>query len=153
MDEIKAQTDSKQEFTRKVKQILVKYFEDKKEIKVAYLYGSFVTGRGFTDSDIDIALLTEPYKERMESHKVRVQYQAEISRLLRRDIDLVFLQEVGEILAFQVMSEGQVVFERNRAEHRTFRAYRLVQCLDFKFLENRMQKGMIAAMRRNVIGQ
>ncbi|ODS34468.1 MAG: nucleotidyltransferase [Candidatus Scalindua rubra] len=144
---------SKHELIRRMKQLLKKYFKDKEEIKAAYLYGSIVIGRDLKDSDVDIALLTTPYKDHIESYKARVKYHTDISRLIKKDVDLVFLQEVGELLAFQILREGKVIFERDRNMHRSFRATRLIQCLDYQFLENRMQKGMIAAMRRSVIGQ
>lgn len=95
-----------------------------------------------------MALLTKPYKERAESYEARVRYQADISSLLKRDIDLVFLQEAGELLSFEILNTGKIIFERDREANRSFIGTRLVQCLDFKFLETQMQKGMIAAMRR-----
>ncbi len=144
---------SKQESMRRMKQIIVKYFEDRKEIRAAYLYGSIVTGKNVMDNDVDIALLTAPYKDSVQSQRDKVRYQVEISRLIKRDVDLVFLQEAGELLSFQILKIGQVIFERDREVHRSFRAFRLIQCLDFQFLENRMQRGMIGAMKRCVIGQ
>ncbi len=138
---------------KKIKQILNRYFEDKKEITTAYLFGSVVAVKNIVDSDVDIALLTAPFKDRMESYKARIRYQTEISRLINRDVDLSFLREAGELLSFQILKNGQVIFERDRAAHRYFRAFRLIQCLDFQFLQDRMQRGMIADMRRNIIGQ
>ena len=99
------------------------------------------------NSDVDIALLTNPYKNLMESQRARVRYQTEISRLIEREVDLVFLQEAGELLSYQILSKGQVVVETDKEIHRSFRAYRLIKCLDFQFLEDRMKKGMVTAMR------
>ncbi|HHT9134083.1 MAG TPA: type VII toxin-antitoxin system MntA family adenylyltransferase antitoxin [Candidatus Avalokitesvara rifleensis] len=142
----------KQESIEGLREILTKYFEDKNEVKAAYLYGSIVSGKNVKDSDVDIALLTERYKDRIQGDRARVRYQIEISKLTRKDVDLVFLQEAGELLCFQILETGQVIFERDKEMHRSFRAYRLVECLDFQFLENRMQKGMVAAMRRSTVG-
>ena len=44
-----------------IKQLLTKYFEERKEVIAAYLYGSIVTGK----NNVDIALLTLPYKDRV----------------------------------------------------------------------------------------
>ncbi len=65
----------------------------------------------------------------------------------------MFLQEAGELLAFQIIKEGIIILERDKEASRSFRASRLIQCLDFQFLEKRMQSGMIAAMRREGIGK
>ena len=131
-----------------IEDVLKGYFEERKEIKAAYLFGSVASGRNTEGSDVDIALLTEPYQERAESYISRVSYQADISRLLKKDVDLIFLQEAGELLSFEILNTGKIIFERDREANRSFRGTRLVQCLDFKFLEEQMQKGMIAAMRR-----
>ena len=131
---------------------LNRYFEDRKEIRAAYLYGSIVSGKDVSGSDIDIALLTEFYKDPIKSYSKRVRFQTEISRLIKREVDLVFLQEAGELLSFQIFKGGQLIFERDKESHRTFRASRLIQCLDFQLLENKMQQGMITAMRRRSTG-
>ncbi len=132
----------------KLKDKIIEYFQDKKEVITVYLYGSIVTGKDAMNSDVDIALLTNPYKNLMESQRARVRYQTEISRLIERKVDLVFLQEAGELLSYQILSNGQVVVETDKEIHRSFRAYRLIKCLDFQFLEDRMKKGMVTAMKR-----
>jgi len=135
---------------KRITEIINNYLIDKKEVKAAYLFGSTVSGKDVAGSDVDIALLTEPYKDRRESYRGRFRYQAEISRLIGRDVDLVFLQETGELLSFQILKKGKVIFERDKDALRGFRASRVIQCLDFRFLMKRMEKGMIAAMRNEI---
>jgi len=132
---------------------IINYFKDKNEIIAVYLYGSFVTDKYSKDSDIDIALLTTQYKNKTESYKARIRYQTELSKLLRKDVDIVLLQEANEILAYQILKKGEMILERNRDIHRNFKAIKLIQCIDFKFLENRMQEGLVAAMRKEARGR
>ena len=117
-----------------------------------YLYGSIVTGMFVMNSDVDIALLTTPYNNLIESQRVRIRYQTEIFGLIRRDVNLVFLQEAGELLSFQILSRGQVIVETDKKIHRSFRAFRLIKCLEFQFLEDRMKRGMVTAMKEDIIG-
>ena len=131
----------------KLKDKIIEYFQNKKEVIAVYLYGSIVTGKDAEESDVDIALLTTPYKDFMESQRARVRYQTEISRLIEREVDLVFLQEAGELLSYQILIKGQIVVETDKEIHRSYRAYRLIKYLDFQYLEDRMKKGMITAMR------
>ena len=84
---------------------------------------------------------------RVESDMARISFQTEISSLLKRVVNIVFLQEAGELLSFQVLSNGQVIFEAVEEIHRSFKAYRLIKCLDFQFMEDRMKRGMITAMK------
>ncbi len=53
----------------KLKDKIIEYFQDKKEVITVYLYGSIVTGKDAMNSDVDIALLTNPYKNLMESQR------------------------------------------------------------------------------------
>jgi uncharacterized protein len=137
---------------KELKEKIIEYFRDKKGVIAVYLYGSIVTGKTAMVSDVDIALLTTSYKDLVESQRARVRYQTEISGLIRRNVDLVFLQEAGELLSFQILSRGQVIVETDKEIHRSFRAFRLIKCLDFQFLEDRMKRGMIAAMKRDLLG-
>jgi predicted nucleotidyltransferase len=91
---------------RKLKEKIIEYFQDKKGVIAVYLYGSIATEKAVIASDVDIALLTIPYKDLIESQRARIRYQTEISGLIRRDVDLVFLPEAGELLSFQILSRG-----------------------------------------------
>ena len=137
---------------KELKEKIIEYFQDKTGVMAVYLYGSIVTGKAVMISDVDIALLTTPYKNLIESQRAKIRYQTEISELIRRDVDLVFLQEAGELLSFQILSRGQVIVETDKKMHRSFRAFRLIKCLDFQFLEDRMKRGMVTAMKEDVIG-
>lgn len=135
-----------------VEEKLKDYFQGRVEIKAAYLFGSVASGMEREGSDVDLALLTDPIKDKMESYKTMVLYQTDISRLLKRNIDLIFLHEAGELLSFEILNIGKIIFERDREANRSFMGIRLAQCLDFKFLEDRMRRGMISAMRMGSIG-
>ncbi len=84
----------------------------------------------------------------MKSFKDKILFQTELTKLIGNEVDIVFLQEVGGIISFQIFKRGQVIFERDNNFHRFFRATKIIQCLDFKFFEGMMQKGMIEAMKR-----
>ncbi len=132
---------------------LTEYFHSKEEIIAAYIFGSYAIGRPNPQSDLDIAILAPPFKNRTESFYARARYQTEISKLLRKEVDVVLLQEAGESLSYQILKHGRLVYEKDMSAHRFFVARRMVQCLDFQYYEQIMQKGMIAAMKRKRYGQ
>lgn len=136
-----------------VEKIVKKYFAHKKDIIAVYIYGSFASGTAGSHSDLDIALLRTSHKDRKENVEAKVRYQRELSDLLKRPVDIVFLRESGEILSYNILKNGRLVIEKDKTLHRSFTATRLIQCLDFHFLEQRMQQGMTAAMRRERHGQ
>lgn len=136
-----------------IKEIIKEYFEGNGEVIAVYLYGSHVAGKDVRGSDVDIAVLTTEFdKKSLDSFKARTLMQRELSRLLRRDVDIVFLQEIGEALLLEVLKKGEVAYEKDAINHRIFRASRLARCLDFRFYQNRMQRGMVEAIRRGTIG-
>ncbi|MDA3894599.1 MAG: nucleotidyltransferase domain-containing protein [Desulfobacteraceae bacterium] len=132
--------------------ILKEYFYKNDEIIAAYLFGSFAAGKATPSSDLDIALLIPPAENRMEVFHARLRYHTELSDLMKKNVDIVLLREAGEMLSYQILKFGRLVFERDRDSHREFVAKRVIQCLDFKYYEKIMQQGMINAMRREYHG-
>ena len=92
------------------------------------------------------------HKNKKESLKARNLMQKDLSRLLRKDLDMVLLQEVGEGLLFEIFKKGKVVFERDAQKHHIFRSSRLMRCMDFRFYQDRMQRGMIQSIKRSAVG-
>ena len=131
---------------------LTKYSHSREEIIAAYIFGSYAAGTEKPHSDVDIALLAPSFKNRMESFNARVRYQTEISKLLRKDVDVVLLREAGESLSHQILKHGRFVYEKEMSAHRSFVAKRVVQCLDFQYYEQIRQKGIIAATKRERYG-
>jgi predicted nucleotidyltransferase len=50
---------------KKIRQ-LKEYFPRKPEVSMAFLFGSYVKGRAFYDSDVDIAVYFKPKTRRLE---------------------------------------------------------------------------------------
>ena len=132
--------------------IVAEYLKDKEEVIAAYVYGSITSEKGVKRSDLDIALLTYPFWDKEESFKKRLYYIQEIQQLVKEEVDLILLQEAGELLVYQVLKKGRVIFERDKKSHVAFKATKIIQYLDFQHIERRMQKGMMAAMRRERYG-
>jgi len=129
--------------------ILKDYFYKKDEIFAAYLFGSFAAGKATPSSDLDIALLIPSTENRMESFRIRQRYHREISDLIDKNVDIVLLREAGEMLSYQILKFGDLIFERDHDSHRAFVAKRVIQCLDFQYYERIMQQGMINAIMVN----
>ncbi len=129
------------------------YLAARPNVIAAYLYGSRAAGRERPHSDADIAIYTTPFQTRLDSFHAKLEYQRGISDIIKKNTDIVFLQETGELLAYQIIKHGILVYEADSQMHRAFVARRMVQCIDFQYLQDRMQKGMMQAMRGEVHGQ
>lgn len=75
-----------------------------------YVYGSFARGEEWPQSDLDLAVLLPPGQEIPDL----LQSIAAVSSRVGRDVDLVNLRRVGDVLRRQVLDEGDVIYVRSR---------------------------------------
>ena len=70
-----------------------------------YVYGSFARAEEWPDSDLDLAVLLPPQKNIPNV----LGLMAEISERTGRDVDLVNLRKVGDILRAEVLADGRTL--------------------------------------------
>ncbi len=97
-------------------------------IDLAYLFGSASKGRFTPRSDVDVAVRFIQNATAFEYFKRGDALHAELTRLLRRKVDVVVLNNAPPLLRFEVLRNGSVLFspdEELRAlfHMRTFRDY------------------------------
>lgn len=79
-------------------------------IIAAYLFGSQLTGKKRSDSDIDVAiLLYEANRERFPY----LDFKVDLERNLHKDVDLIILNKAGEVLKYQVRRYGNLIYEKD----------------------------------------
>ena len=71
-----------------------------------YVYGSFARGDDSPRSDIDLALLLPPD----ETIGDLLTVISDVSTRVHREIDLVDLRKVGDVLRREVLAEGQILY-------------------------------------------
>lgn len=145
------QTDEKKIKLSEIEERLASYFSERPEVVSVYLFGSFPLLKDTLLSDIDLAILTTPLAP-AQGYQLRKQYYVDLSKFLKREIDIILLKDAGELLTFQVLKYGQLILEKDPVYHTSFKSRRLVDYLDFKYHESIMQKGMIKAMREKKHG-
>ena len=71
---------------------LRKYFSEKKDIAMSFLYGSYARGKPNKDSDVDVAivLLTEGADEEMFKKATDISY--ELSNILGKETNVLVIQ-------------------------------------------------------------
>lgn len=93
---------------RAIEQHLRKLFEEK-EVLLGYLFGSFAKGEESPSSDIDIAvLLLEENPSLFQELVVGIRKTLGTERF-----ELVILNQVPPLFAFEVVAEGVVVYARD----------------------------------------
>ncbi|MEA3355929.1 MAG: nucleotidyltransferase domain-containing protein [Candidatus Bipolaricaulota bacterium] len=94
------------------------YFAQRKEVLLAYLFGSVAQGRANRLSDIDIALLVDEKESERLNTKQPYGYKATViadlmGLLQTNEIDLILLHEAPPLLTNEVISEGSLLFCRD----------------------------------------
>ena len=99
---------------------LREFFETRREVLAAYLFGSTVSGRTHPGSDIDIGVLIDRKQVRRSSLKYRLQMADLGSALQKSDVDLVLMDEAPPALAQNIIAKGRLVFEGSRSARVAF---------------------------------
>jgi len=81
-------------------------------VVLAYLFGSQATGQTGPGSDVDIAVLLGPDVPRAQWFDVQLGLMGDLLSLFQRnDVDVVILNRVSPLLAHEVVTYGQVIYE------------------------------------------
>jgi len=123
--------------------MLSSYFSKYEEVDVAYLFGSRARGDFTEESDLDFAILlsrnfNDPYDF--------VRLIADLAMALGvkdEKINLVVLNDASLELAYKVISEGIIIYERNIEKRVDFEVNTLKFYLDFKPVLDQMRKSLV----------
>ena len=105
---------------------LSKYLNTNKNVLFAYLFGSYANGSQNDKSDVDIALFLDNV-----SLDEQLQINYELSKLLKKDVDLVILNSVKNIYLLEdILLHSKVIKDdQNRFD---FELKKQHEILDFK---------------------
>lgn len=81
-------------------------------IAAVYLFGSAARGTMRESSDVDIAVMTFCPIPTMK----RINWETELSNILKKDIDVVVFSQVGSLLQHQVLKYGTLLYEKSFQE-------------------------------------
>ncbi len=96
-----------------------------------YLFGSYARKDIIQESDVDLAVYFAQEKVKDFFDK-RIELIVKISRLLKKDADVVVLNSASPLLRYVVLKEGSLVFERDSSVRVDFELKSLNEYFDFK---------------------
>lgn len=102
--------------TTAIERTLTDFFEEEQSVRLAFLMGSFAKGTARPDSDVDVAALFDRAPDFMEALDLRER----LSALLRREADLVVLNDAGPIIGMQALKTGIRLFSQKNAYEEFF---------------------------------
>lgn len=97
-------------------QLLAKFFETEPHTLMAFLFGSRAKGMERTESDWDIGV----YLKEAYSLEIIDKLWVELANILKRDVDLVVLNEAPPLLASRIAREGFPLVVKDRSVYLDF---------------------------------
>lgn len=126
----------------------VSELEKQKEIVAIYLFGSYASGRNRPTSDVDLAVLLKTIAKEQYLEK-RLDIMAKLTGIIQiDDLDLIVLNEAPAGLAYRIISEGRLLYLRNKDRDKfvNFKARVFDRYLDYL----PVQKMFSAALGRRI---
>ncbi len=127
---------------------LKEFFQRKKFVELAYLFGSAAKGKHNKLSDIDIGVYLSENLSQKEKNQKRLELIAGLTTLLKSDkVDLVVMNGASAAVNFEIIKANAPIFVRNRelkldVEQRIMSSY-----LDRKFHEERLNKAFLERVK------
>jgi uncharacterized protein YutE (UPF0331/DUF86 family)/predicted nucleotidyltransferase len=100
-------------------ELVKKYFLERPDISMVFIFGSYAKGREISESDFDLAIYFKPKGKRIEWQENQF-YAGEnriwqdIEKNVEIDTDLVVLNRVRPIVAFEILKTGIPVIIKDR---------------------------------------
>lgn len=107
------------------------YLLTEQDIIAAYLFGSVVKNQNNQFSDIDLAILLDPKKKHYSFLDLRLGLSLELGSLLKREVDVIILNEAPCLLKYEIFRSGRCILERSPQVSRAFIAQSLSEYYDY----------------------
>ena len=107
------------------------------DISLIYIFGSFAKGTNRPNSDIDIAVLLD----REIDVYTKLDILGELVDIFKReDIDLVILNNVNEVLKFQIIKYGKIIYMESLYTKVMFESRTMSEYMDKEHFRNTQAK-------------
>lgn len=123
---------------KSIEKKIKEFFRGLPDIIAVYLYGSMVTGRIHSESDIDIAVLFD--RKGIPTSVQLLDLQTDLAEILKMEVDLVCLNEVSPILQRQVISKGKQMVVNNQHQLNQFIIRSYTDYVDMKIVREPIEK-------------
>ena len=112
-------------------------FVDEFNISLIYIFGSLAKGNHRKSSDMDIAILINGEIDGWTKLNI---FGALVDIFKREDIDLVILNNVNEVLRFQVIKYGKIIYMKNLYTKVMFESRTMSEYMDKEHFRNTQYK-------------
>jgi len=136
--------DIKSEIVKKA----IQFFKYRKEVVAVYLFGSYARDKARKESDIDLAVLFKN-EETPRQFMLKKEFTIELSRILRKDLHILIMNNAGEQALFQIFKSGQCILNHRPELLSHFKMLSFSMISEFAYYRDIMRKGFI----RRIMGE
>lgn len=124
------------------------YFAGRKDISIAFLFGSVARGTSGPLSDLDIAVLLNNQPDKETCLETHLAIMGDIYKLTGiEEVDIVVLNEAPVALSYRVIRDGIILFCANRDTYILYRLKVVNEYLDFKPILERHESAIMKKAR------
>lgn len=129
--------------------LMLDYFASDDSIITVYLFGSFGTNNYVPSlSDIDLAIVFGDHKSIKEEMKI----SADISILLEReDVDVVNLSQTRVDLSHEIISTGEIIYEKDKIKTADFVEQTLQQYFDYGIPLKKLREEFLESLKGGIV--
>lgn len=124
---------------------LREHFSENEDVQLVFLFGSHVSNYASDESDVDIAILFEQTPGTATINQIR----DNLSVFIKREIDIVILNDSSPIIRMQVLNNGLLAVNKDKTVYNNFFVKTVKDYDDLKRLrkeiEDNIMRGRIYA--------
>lgn len=117
---------------------LIGYFAENEDIAAVWLFGSVVSGTTHHESDVDLAFLFRRKSVPDRDHLLQI--QDNLTSLLKKETDVVVLNQASPIIRMQVLRKGKKILEKDRRAAMDFFVRTVQEYDDLKMVRSVIEK-------------
>lgn len=123
---------------------LKKPLQKERKVLFCYLFGSLAYENFTSKSDIDLAVYLDK-KKCKDFFEKRLELISQLSKSLKKDVDIVVLNTASPFLKYVILKEGKLVFERDKEGRIDFELRAINEYFDFKPILDLYHKNLLAS--------
>ena len=123
----------------KIVKSLERFFSERQEILLAFLFGSLASKRMRPSSDVDIGILFKTVPDIYAINDVT----EELSSILKREVDLAVLNQASPVLKMQILKNGILLYASDRKYFHHFFTDTVNQYDDLKRIRKNCEESIL----------
>lgn len=118
---------------------MMAFLDNRREVLLAFVFGSFTEERLTEESDVDVAIL---FKDNPD-FSLLTEIMDGISKITGRETDIVVLNNASPIIKMQVLKKGRVVKKANDSVYNEFFLRTVREYDDLKMVRKQQEENIL----------